>query len=84
MEAWKDVTSYSQGDKERIARSWEYRAGKFRITVTRLHGADGWYLTVNGLCSQVPINETEIDKAKQVALSSFREVLTAAFKGLPE
>lgn len=34
---WKDVTSYSQGDKERIPTAFECRSGDLRIYITCGH-----------------------------------------------
>ncbi len=44
--AWKDETSYSSHDRERVPRTWTLRRGPFRVSVTRTHGLDGWYLHV--------------------------------------
>lgn len=46
---WEDITSYRQGDKERIPASYEKRTGFLRVVVTRsIHGDRGaWYLRSN-------------------------------------
>ncbi len=35
IKGWKDITSYSQGDKDRTPRTFEMAAGKMRLLVTR-------------------------------------------------
>ena len=38
---WKDITSHSQGDKERVPSTWELRlTNDIRIVVLRTHRAD--------------------------------------------
>ena len=34
---WKDVTGYSQSDKERVPTSWSTSAGSIKISVTCSH-----------------------------------------------
>lgn len=34
---WKDITSHSRDDKERIPNTWDTKAGNLRITITRGH-----------------------------------------------
>lgn len=48
---WKNVTSYSQGDKERKPRTWEARFGALRIVVTRHmdYEKDQWVLRCHDL-----------------------------------
>jgi hypothetical protein len=48
---WKNVTSYSQGDKERKPRTWEARFGGLRIVVTRHmdYEKDQWVLRCHDL-----------------------------------
>lgn len=78
--SWRDVTSYSQGDKERVPRSWEWkRIGPptLRILVHRLIGLPGWYLT----CFDVNLRDMglgdDLEKAKANALKMVRVRLAA-------
>lgn len=52
---WKDETSYSQGDKERIPRTWTARAGGLILTISRhVHlPPDAWV----GYCRQLGIEQ---------------------------
>lgn len=52
MVQWKDATSYSYNDKERVPRIWETTIGAIRLSVHRYIGLDGWYLSTNpDICS---------------------------------
>ncbi|MEY8416695.1 hypothetical protein AAK964_10370 [Tissierella praeacuta] len=42
---WKDKTSYSRGDKERIPRVLELNIEGLRIVIHRIIHCEGWYLT---------------------------------------
>lgn len=50
---WKDETSYSQNDKERIPSVWRCQIGLARISVHRhMHyEPDQWLLTAHGILS---------------------------------
>lgn len=84
--AWKDVTSYSQGTRERIPRSFELRAGVIRVVVTRLHGCDGWYLRCDQLgfgMHQLP-DDLEEAKAKAIRAARFElEMVLKCLGGAP-
>lgn len=41
---WKDITSYSAGDKDREVKSAKLLIGSFCLCVTRRHGLDGWFV----------------------------------------
>lgn len=46
---WKDVSSYSQGNKSRggaDATIWELVSGDIRVCVHRIIGCTGWFLTL--------------------------------------
>ena len=51
MKEWKDVTSYSQGDKERIPTCFEYRTPYLRIVIVWGHRSypDTWVATCHNL-----------------------------------
>lgn len=47
---WKDATSYSKNDSERIPRVWETMAGASKITVHRhIFYKDTWLITCRNL-----------------------------------
>jgi len=50
---WEDTTSYSQGDKERIPRTWLLRCDILEIIVTKHIYNPGWNL----ICRQAGVTE---------------------------
>jgi hypothetical protein len=42
---WKDGTTYSRDDKERVPSILRCKIGTLEIIVHRIHRLDGWYLT---------------------------------------
>lgn len=68
---WKDSTSYSQRDKDRIPKSWSATGEGLSITVTRLHGApqDEWYMNCYDIrLGTIPLENKELEAAKQEAI----------------
>lgn len=45
---WRDETSYSRDDKERIPSVWAWRTKSMRVCVHRYLSLPGWYLSVSG------------------------------------
>lgn len=69
---WKDSTSYSRDDKERIPSSYDISDGKeLRITVHRLQGIkEDWFVSCPELRIQgKTLQSRDIDAAKREALS---------------
>ena len=69
---WKDTTSYSQSDKERIPRSWTIKSVELSITVHRHrdYDKDVWLLSCVNLhidCKQ--LGNKDIELAKNEALN---------------
>lgn len=62
---WRDVTSYSQSDKDRTPRTWEVRFGGLRITVTRHidYKKDQWLLCCNNLNLKRPLASKDVKEA---------------------
>ncbi len=83
MSDWKDITTYSQGDKERIPRSWQMDIGMFRLIVTRKHGLEGWFMDVHGIISFRRLESEEISDAKLEALAGLKNILKSAFEACP-
>ena len=81
---WKDISSYSRGDKAREPSSFQRRAGKLVIVVTRhIHySADEWVLTCEPLIAPTVISKGSADEAKIAALKTVRENLEAALATL--
>jgi len=72
MIKWRDISSYSQGDKVRTPHSFEARAGGVRIVVTRRHGCDGWFLNCDPWFSLHEMGEMSADEAKRVGTNLVR------------
>jgi hypothetical protein len=79
---WTDITSYSQGDRDRTPRSWEARCGNLRLIVTRHHGLEGWFTTVNGFYSMASLGSTEIAEAKAEAIQRLKHELLSSLQAL--
>ena len=54
---WKDGTSYSRGNEERIPTVLKCEISKLEILVHRIHGLGGWYLT----CRYLNIEYQKLD-----------------------
>lgn len=86
MSAWKDTTSYSQGDTKREPRVWTLQAGHLRIMVHRHIDCPGdWLLS----CADAGfdrrwLSASDVEAAKAQALTLVRARLTAALKALED
>jgi hypothetical protein len=80
---WKDVTTYSQGEKERIPRIWEVRFGRARLSVHRVHGIDGWYATCL-FWDRKSLQSDTVDEAKREAVKLLETELETALNELIE
>lgn len=80
MVAWNDVSSFSQGDKERIPNCWKIKGGKLTVTVHRhIHfKKDDWLLSCEPWFSQHLLDSKEVEEAKNEALQKVRGALAAA------
>jgi hypothetical protein len=68
---WKDTTSYSRDDKERIPRTWklEKEYYKLSICVTRIVHYEGWYMNCYNLgMIEVSLKTGNLEEAKKEAL----------------
>lgn len=77
MDGWKDTTSYSRGDRERVPRSLELTAGQVSVVVTRwFHGEPGrWYLSCDPWHSYHLLVATDIGEAKREAVDLVSNLL---------
>ena len=78
---WKNITSYSQSDKDRTPRTWEAAFGKTRIVVTRHidYEKDQWImrchaLTLERLLASKDINEAAC-QAKAIVQAHLEQML---------
>ena len=78
MSTWKNTTSYSRGDKERVPRSWSVELGRFRLSVHRYHGCDGWFASCEPLFRNRELSAGSDDKRKIEAIRWFRTHLNDA------
>ena len=79
---WKDISSFSQGDKVRTPTTFEARIGPVRVVVTRRQKCDGWYLNCDPWHSLKPLGEMSADEAKRVAGRQIRSDARALMEAL--
>lgn len=82
MAEWRDITSYSQRDQQRIPQSWELDCGRIRLVVTRRHGLEGWYVSADGFFSYSALGSADIEHAKVEAMERLKGELTIALDSL--
>jgi len=74
MNEWKDISTYTKNDEERIPSIWELRVGKVRLLVHRhLHyEEDQWLMSVHGDVSVTnsPLLKKDVDEAKREAIQA--------------
>jgi hypothetical protein len=70
MKSWKDITTYSRGETERIPRIWEIEACGIRISVHRhIHyPKDTWLLTCLPFFDCRELSSKDVELAKQEAI----------------
>jgi hypothetical protein len=84
---WKDITSYSRNEQTREPRTWEARAGHFRLIITKghIHHPNEWVLHVYpGLLEAQSIgsNKLALAAAQHKAVLTLRKLLEAALSEL--
>lgn len=88
MLAWKDTTSYSQGDKDRTPNTWSASAGAFRLVITKghIHHKGQWVMHVYpGLVDTAEMDvhpNTLLEIVQQVAEDRLRAILMRAAAAL--
>lgn len=72
---WKDVTTYSRDDKDRLPRVWHLDCGDMRVAVHKhIHYApDAWLLTCSPFFDKRELCAKDADDAKAEALALVRE-----------
>lgn len=76
MIKFEDVTSHSQGAKDRTAKTWQAKIGCVRLTVTRhIHyAADEWIAESQpDIINMVRLESKDIDDAKTEAVDLLRK-----------
>ena len=85
---WKDNTSYSQDDKERVPSSWRAEWGggnKLRVTVHRHrdYEDDVWLLSTHpGLVDMYVLTSKDIEAAQREARLHLEKVIGDLYKEL--
>lgn len=81
---WKDVTGYSQGDKDRAPTSWSAYAGHFKISVTCSHVyyPGTWVAHAEPFFREFKLGVDSADAAKAKAVALVKEQLEAALLAL--
>ena len=79
---WIDVTNYSRDDTVRASRVWKLNLSKYiELTVHKYVGCgDAWFIT-GTICGMKAMDMFDphtdsLDKAKAIAVSKFKDVLT--------
>ena len=74
---WKDTSSFSQGDKERIPKCFRASVGFLTLTVHRhIHyEKDDWLLSVVGIFDNKVVSKGSSDDAKEVAVALVKATL---------
>jgi hypothetical protein len=84
---WRDVSSYSQGQKERLPRTFSLALPSFSVVVTRhLHyPPDVWVLRCPELGMDThPLESSSLELAQFEAMKLVREKLAANLKALED
>jgi len=83
---WKDITTYSQSDAERIPDAWEIRIGLCRICVHRhVHYPPNiWLLTCEPFFYRKELPRKDIARAKTYAIALVMRKLLETFRKLEE
>ena len=82
---WKDVTSYSRGEKHDPS-VFETRLGRFRLVVHRhIHYPDNvWLASCDGVLNKCELVARDIEVAKVEAVEMLRAILTNALDAIGE
>ena len=74
---WKNISSYSQGEKDRTPTTFEFRAGRLRIVVTRhIHfPKDVWVASAEPFFKLIELKNKDSEAARVEALMLLRSHL---------
>lgn len=83
---WKDVSSFSRGDKDRTPKAWSFEAGKLKISVHRhIHyPPETWLATCEPFFSNKELTEENEASAKAEALNSIQTLLENAINDIKD
>lgn len=81
---WKDISTFSQSDKERKPRSFEARIGKLRLSVHRhIHyEPDDWLMDFGDFGTMRLLKSKDIEDAKREASDIAMEMLSDAMDAI--
>jgi len=85
MSEWKDASSYSRSDKERIPNVWEFRKSGTCITIVRDHRHhDSWVAWMTGYVSidVFRLKSTDLESAIDETTASVRSFLAGTLNEL--
>lgn len=79
---WRDISSFSQGDKQRIPHSWECRPNSdLRITITRghIHYPGKWVMHCRPWfeCHELEIDPADLASAQAASVELVRQRVAA-------
>lgn len=82
---WKNVTSYSQGGRDRTPRSWQAKFGRLRVSVTRHidYGPKVWVLLCHDLGLERQLQSADVARAADEAIETVRALLNQMLCDLP-
>ena len=77
---FKDISSYSQGAKDRTPHSFEARVGGFKLVVTRhIHYPEQWLLRCDPFL-ETAIDDCPVADAQRQAVDRLRTALVACLE----
>jgi hypothetical protein len=84
MSDWKDITSYSRGDKERIPTIFSLNAGNFRIVIMNSHiyYKGLWVLDAAPFFNLVQLKAKTKEEAQEEAVHIVRKELKRSLRSL--
>ena len=85
MIEWKDVSSYSRGDEQKIPNDWQLITRSLRINVHRHkdYDSDMWLLSCYDVAKiQMPLRCKNINYAKKEAIELVQHILKTMLKEL--
>ncbi len=74
---WKDCTSYSRSDKERVPRTYEFRGERIRLVVTRKYDIETtWFGCCFGIdIDGIDLHTNDLEEAKSQLVAIVKERL---------
>jgi hypothetical protein len=81
---WRDVSSFSQGTKDRTPRTWYAQFGRFKMTLTRhIHYApDAWVATCEGVFDLREMASKDVREAACQAKAMLQVELETAIQAI--